>query len=134
LSPQGWRPRNADRLVGWRGACIWSIICVPVDLIPVVVRARNDRDPLEVQSVNARPIAKLDDAIRASLALPDTTDVTTIAYGRTEEWDSVAHMQMIVAIESAFGVMLDTDDVIAMSDYQQIRRILLERYGIADVA
>lgn len=84
--------------------------------------------------MNATPIAKLDDAIRASLALPETTDVTTIAYGRTEEWDSVAHMQMIVAIETAFGILLDTDDVIAMSDYQQIRRILHERYDITDVA
>jgi hypothetical protein len=43
-------------------------------------------------------------------------------------------MQMVVAIENAFGIMIDTDDVIAMSDYHEIRRILLERYEIADVA
>jgi acyl carrier protein len=77
---------------------------------------------------------KLDDAIRTGLALPDTLDITGIAYGHTEEWDSVAHMQMVVAIENAFGIMIDTDDVIAMSDYHEIRRILRERYEIADVA
>jgi acyl carrier protein len=77
---------------------------------------------------------KLDDAIRQGLALPESLDITSIAYGHTEEWDSVAHMQMIVAIEGAFGIMIDTDDVIAMSDYHEIRRILHDRYDVADVA
>lgn len=71
----------------------------------------------------------LDDAIRLGLALPDDVDLTTIAYGATQEWDSVAHMQLVVAVESAFGIMLETDDVIGMSDYAAIKRIL-ERYGV----
>ena len=73
---------------------------------------------------------KLDDAIRLGLALPDDLELSTIAYGTTQEWDSVAHMQLVVAIEAAFGIMLETDDVIAMSDYAAIKQIL-ERYGVA---
>jgi acyl carrier protein len=73
---------------------------------------------------------QLDDAIRLGLGLPVEVDVTAIAYGRTEQWDSVAHMQLVVAIEDTFGIMIETDDVIAMSSYQEIRRILHERHGL----
>ena len=73
---------------------------------------------------------RLDQAIREGLELPDSVDVHTIAWGHTEGWDSVAHMQLVTALEAAFGIMIDTDDVIAMSDYAEIRRIVGERYGV----
>jgi acyl carrier protein len=72
----------------------------------------------------------LDQTVRDGLGLRDTTDVRTIAWGTTEEWDSVAHMQLVAALEAAFGIMIDTDDVIAMSDYAEIRRIVTETYGV----
>lgn len=74
--------------------------------------------------------SRLDEAIRSGLSLPDDVELATIAYGTTPEWDSVAHMQLVVALEMEFGIMLETDDVIAMSDYAQIHRILEERYGV----
>jgi acyl carrier protein len=73
---------------------------------------------------------RLDRAIRDGLALRESTDVHVIAWGQTEEWDSVAHMQLIAALEAAFGIMIDTDDVIAMSDYSEIRRIVSQNYGV----
>lgn len=74
---------------------------------------------------------KVDEAMRTSLALPDDVDVTTTAYGTTPEWDSVAHMQLVAALEDAFGIMLETDDVIAMSDYAAVLEILRTRYDVA---
>lgn len=74
---------------------------------------------------------KLDDAIRLGLGLPADVDLSTIAYGETDQWDSVAHMQLVVAIESAFGIMIETDDVIAMSDYGVIRQILRDHHDVA---
>jgi acyl carrier protein len=79
---------------------------------------------------HADTIARLDAAVRFGLSLPDGMDLTPIAYGEIEEWDSVAHMQLVAAIEAAFGIMIDTDDVVAMSDYVTIRRILREHHGI----
>ena len=73
---------------------------------------------------------RLHRAIRDGLGLTDSTDVQSIAWGQTEEWDSVAHMQLVAALEATFGIMIDTDDVIAMSDYAEIRRIVSERYGV----
>jgi acyl carrier protein len=72
----------------------------------------------------------LDAAFRDSLALSDDLDLTTAAYGRLDAWDSVAHMKLVAAIESAFDIMIDTDDVIDMSDYATVCRILRERYGV----
>jgi acyl carrier protein len=73
---------------------------------------------------------RLDTAIRSGLALPEDTVLASIAYGETEEWDSVAHMQLVAALENAFGIMIDTDDVIAMSDYGAIRDILRDHHGL----
>jgi acyl carrier protein len=73
---------------------------------------------------------RLDRAIRDGLGLPDSTDVHSIAWGQTEEWDSVAHMQLVAALEATFEIMIDTDDVIAMSDYSEIRRIVSQKYGV----
>src|SRR6478736_3103987 len=62
-------------------------------------------------------VSQVDDAFRESLGLAAEFDVATAAYGKTDEWDSVAHMQLVAALEDAFGIMIETDDVIAMSDY-----------------
>jgi acyl carrier protein len=75
--------------------------------------------------------ADLDDAVRTGLGLAPDVDVRPIAYGEIEEWDSVAHMQLVATLERTFGIMIDTDDVIAMSDYGEIRRILRDHHGIA---
>lgn len=72
---------------------------------------------------------RLDRAIREGLALKDSTDVRAIAWGQTEEWDSVAHMQLVATLEATFGILIDTDDVIAMSDYTQIQRVVSQGDG-----
>lgn len=74
---------------------------------------------------------RLDRAFRTSLGLDDATDLRDAAYGRTEQWDSVAHMQLVAAIEAAFGIMIETEDVIAMGDYTVTRDILRTKYDVA---
>ncbi len=44
-------------------------------------------------------------------------------------WDSVAHMVLIAAIEEAFDIMIDTDDVIDMSSFLKAKEII-SKYGI----
>ena len=57
-------------------------------------------------------------------------DLSGIAYGKTELWDSVAHMQLVAAIEGAFRLTLDSEDVISMSTYVAVRRVLREHHDI----
>jgi acyl carrier protein len=73
----------------------------------------------------------LDRTLRTALALPAQVDLSGVAYGETEGWDSVAHMNLILAIEEAFGINLDADDVVEMSSYAAAARVLRERHGLA---
>lgn len=72
---------------------------------------------------------KLRDAFLAALGVAADTDVATLAYRSVPEWDSVAHMQLVAAIEAAFDIMLDTDDVLALSSYA-VARSIVGRHGV----
>jgi acyl carrier protein len=65
-----------------------------------------------------------------ALDLPPETDVTTLAYGLHEHWDSIGHMALVAEIEDAYGVMLDTEDLIGISNWQTAVD-LLGRLGIS---
>ena len=71
----------------------------------------------------------LDSAVRTALDLPDDADLSDIEYGRTQLWDSVGHMQLVTAIEVTFGITIDAEDVVEMSDYPAIRRVLRDHHG-----
>jgi acyl carrier protein len=72
---------------------------------------------------------ELADVFRRALDLPEDVDVTVLAYGQHPSWDSVAHMALVSEIEETYGVLLDTDDVIGLSDYQAAVE-LLERLEV----
>ena len=46
-----------------------------------------------------------------------------------EGWDSMGHVNLITALEQAFNVSIDIDDVMEMGDVRKIRQILLG-YGV----
>jgi acyl carrier protein len=75
-------------------------------------------------------LEKLRAAFVAGLALPPGTVVDDAAYGKTEGWDSVAHMALVAEIESTFDVMLDTDQVIDLSSFSKAVEIL-DQHGVA---
>ncbi len=46
-------------------------------------------------------------------------------------WDSVGHMSLIAALEDAFDIMMDTDDIIDLSSYEKGKEILAkDDYGV----
>jgi len=47
-----------------------------------------------------------------------------LRYNTIPQWDSIAHMSVVSALEEAFGVMIDMDDVIDMSSVGKAREIL----------
>lgn len=55
----------------------------------------------------------------------DAAQVTDeLHYNTIPQWDSIAHMSVVAALEEAFGVMIDMDDVIDMSSVGKAREIL----------
>lgn len=65
-------------------------------------------------------------------ALSITTDKLTddLTYQSITEWDSVGHMSLISALEEAFDIMMDTDDIIDFSSYKKGKEILA-KYSIS---
>lgn len=47
-----------------------------------------------------------------------------LKYSEIPQWDSVAHMSLIVALEDEFDIMIDTDDVIDMSSFKKAKEIV----------
>ncbi len=47
-----------------------------------------------------------------------------LKYQGVELWDSVGHMTLMAAIEDAFDIMLDTDDIVDFSSYEKGKEIL----------
>ena len=53
-----------------------------------------------------------------------------LKYQGTELWDSVGHMTLVAAIEDAFDIMMETDDIVDLSSYEKGKQILSEKYNI----
>ena len=47
-----------------------------------------------------------------------------LVYQSIDAWDSVGHMTMIVALEEAFDIMMETDDIIDFGSYTRGAEIL----------
>jgi acyl carrier protein len=73
--------------------------------------------------------ALLRTAFAVGLGIDQASVTDTLEYNSIPEWDSVAHMALIAELENAFGIMLDTDDVIDMSSLAKAREIL-KKYQI----
>lgn len=56
--------------------------------------------------------------------------VEGLEYQSIAEWDSVGHMGLIAAIEDAFDIMMDTDDIIELSSFEKGKEILSRNYQI----
>jgi acyl carrier protein len=76
------------------------------------------------------PTHPLDDIIIEALGLPPDTDVTTLSYAGSPEWDSVGHLELITSIEDRFGITIDAADVVEMVDYAALRRLLADKYAV----
>ena len=69
-------------------------------------------------------------------AFMETLEITEaqlegLKYQDIDEWDSVGHMSLIAAIEEAFDIMMDTEDIIDFSSYEKGKEILSNNYGVA---
>jgi acyl carrier protein len=75
-------------------------------------------------------LQRLREAFRTALDLPADAPVDDLHYQDNEKWDSLAHMSLIATLEDDFSIMIDTDDVINMSSFQEAVRIL-GKYGVS---
>lgn len=53
-----------------------------------------------------------------------------LCYHGIPAWDSARHMELVAAIEAAFGVTLDPDDILDFSSFKKGREILSVKCGV----
>ena len=70
---------------------------------------------------------KLEEIFRAILELPATADVTGVRQGSGHNWDSLAHVSLIAAIESEFNTTIDAADALSITSYQATTTLLDQR-------
>lgn len=63
-------------------------------------------------------------AFRETFGLDPQCAVDDLAYQGLAAWDSVGHMRLVAALETAFDLMLDTDEVIGLSSFAKAKEIL----------
>ncbi len=56
--------------------------------------------------------------------------VPGLVYQSVQEWDSIGHMELITAVENAFDIMMETDDIIEFNSFEKGKEILTQKYGI----
>lgn len=59
----------------------------------------------------------------------EASEAPGLAYQSILVWDSVGHMSLIAAIEDAFDIMMDTDDIIDFSSFEKGKE-LLTKYDV----
>jgi acyl carrier protein len=57
-------------------------------------------------------------------------ELSDLSYHSNALWDSVGHMALVAALEEAFDIMMETDDIIDLSSYQTGKEILRNKYDI----
>ncbi|HEY2850730.1 MAG TPA: acyl carrier protein [Gemmatimonadaceae bacterium] len=72
---------------------------------------------------------KLQEVFRVVFELPRAVDVSRVRQKTQENWDSLRHVMLIAALESEFGVRLDTADALCLNSFETAQQ-LLEGRGV----
>jgi len=77
-------------------------------------------------------LSKLIEIMSEKLSIPkeDINDET--AYNVAKNWDSINHLAIVSALEDAYGIELDVDEITAMENVKVIKDILT-KHGIKDL-
>jgi acyl carrier protein len=67
---------------------------------------------------------KLQSIFADSLGIPADQINDSLTYASITEWDSVAHMALIAAIEEGYDIMIDANDVIDLSSFAKAKEIV----------
>lgn len=70
---------------------------------------------------------KIEDLLADVLQMPKAKITDDLAMQDVDAWDSLKHMDLIVSIEQAFNFQLSFDEIVAMRNVQEIKRVLAER-------
>ncbi len=72
---------------------------------------------------------KLSQIFRFVLYLPDDADTSSLRRINESKWDSLANVTLVTALESEFGITLDSHEIERLTSYQATLLLLEEKCG-----
>ncbi len=69
---------------------------------------------------------KLRQIFAASLSIKTDDIQDDLKYATIPQWDSIAHMALVAAIEEGFDIMIDAEDVIDMNSFAKAKEIVIK--------
>ena len=69
-------------------------------------------------------LAKYKQVFISSLSINENDFKDSLKYNEIPEWDSIGHMTLISALEEAFKITFETDDIVDYSSYKKGVEIL----------
>jgi acyl carrier protein len=66
------------------------------------------------------------------LGVPQETISEATSPENTPEWDSAQAINLVLALEDAFGIRFSTKEIVAMRDIALVKKVLRAK-GVADV-
>ena len=67
---------------------------------------------------------QLEAIFREVFSLPADADVRRVRQLNHEAWDSLGHVTLMAALESEFGVALDTNEMLTLTSFEAVRLFL----------
>lgn len=58
--------------------------------------------------------------LAVELRLDDSADMTKLKYGATAAWDSTNHLNVVLALEEAFNVEFEPDEIVRLTTVSKI--------------
>ncbi|MCA1910180.1 MAG: acyl carrier protein [Magnetospirillum sp.] len=74
-------------------------------------------------------LQKYDNAFLETFSVDAAALAGDLAYNSIPEWDSIGHMNLMGALEDAFDIALETDDIVEFSSYSKGKEIVA-KYGV----
>lgn len=74
-------------------------------------------------------LEKYNEVFKENLSVDDEALNETLIYQSVPDWDSVGHMGLVSALEEAFDIMMETDDIIEFNSYLKGKEIL-KKYDV----
>lgn len=57
-------------------------------------------------------------------------ELPQLVFKQTPEWNSMAHIALISALEDSFDISFEAEDIFAFTSYTEGKKILKERFDI----
>lgn len=80
-----------------------------------------------VNDKQKKSVKKLKKLIAEVLRVKEKEINDDLSITKTEVWDSLKHMELIVVIEENFAIQLTADEIIAMVNMKEIKRVLKKK-------